>query len=103
MNDKFLTYFDLIPFQYKIDCRVTIELLDTDAEDTEKSVQNSKTWSNYSDRLANPTATTTASNATSTNQANNSNNGASNSSANNADSVEIKTEKMDEDAVSEMN
>uniref|UniRef100_A0A1B0CEV8 Sin3 C-terminal domain-containing protein n=2 Tax=Lutzomyia longipalpis TaxID=7200 RepID=A0A1B0CEV8_LUTLO len=43
---------------YKIDCRVTIELLDTESEDTEKCVANTQAWSNYVERLANPAATT---------------------------------------------
>lgn len=42
--------------QYKIDCRVTIELLDTESEDTEKSVANQQSWSNYVERFANPAA-----------------------------------------------
>lgn len=101
------------PFQYKIDCRVTIELLDTETEDTEKSVADAKTWSNYVERLANPiaTATTTGatgqnngSNSSSTgaiNSANNINNNNNNSSgSNSADTVEIKTEKLDDDVVS---
>ncbi|XP_053964982.1 uncharacterized protein LOC128867607 isoform X2 [Anastrepha ludens] len=39
---------------YKIDCRVTIELLDTEVEEAEKPVNKVKSWSKYVDRLANP-------------------------------------------------
>lgn len=52
-------------FQYKIECRITIELLDTESEDNEKNAENSKTWSNYVDRLKNPV---TANVTNSTNQ-----------------------------------
>lgn len=48
--------FQYLLFQYKIECRITIELLDTESEDNEKNTQNSKTWSNYVDRLKNPVA-----------------------------------------------
>ncbi|XP_017476361.1 PREDICTED: uncharacterized protein LOC108366452 isoform X1 [Rhagoletis zephyria] len=41
---------------YKIDCRVTIELLDTEVEDSEKPVNKVKSWSKYVDRLVNPGA-----------------------------------------------
>lgn len=105
----------MFTFQYKIDCRVTIELLDTETEDTEKSVTNAKTWSNYVERLANPTATATSTTGDATSQnvgsssssgANNSannnhnNNNNSSSASNSADTVEIKTEKLDDDVVS---
>lgn len=33
--------------QYKIDCRVTIELLDTESDETEKSVTYAQEWSTY--------------------------------------------------------
>lgn len=105
-----------VRFQYKFDCRVTIELLDTETEDTEKSVANAKTWSNYVERMANPTATATAtatgassqnsgsnSNAGAINSANNNNNNNNNnnsSASNSAETVEIKTEKLDDDVVS---
>lgn len=93
---------------------MTIELLDTETEDTEKSVANAKTWSNYVERLANPTATaatsTTGANSQNTgagssagtiNSANNKNSNHNNSSASNsADTVEIKTEKPDDEVVS---
>lgn len=69
-------------------------MLDTEAEDTEKSVANAKTWDMYVERHVNPT---TGSNSTTTN---NTNNTVNNNDTTNADSVEIKTEKMDEDAVS---
>ncbi|XP_058056638.1 paired amphipathic helix protein Sin3a [Anopheles bellator] len=41
---------------YKIDCRVTIELLDTESEDTTNNFVNSQAYSSYVDRLSNPTA-----------------------------------------------
>lgn len=91
---------------------MTIELLDTETEDTEKSVANAKTWSNYVERLANPTATATtttgatsqnigsSSSAGANNSANNNNNNNSSGASNSADTVEIKTEKLDDDVVS---
>lgn len=42
--------------KYKIDCRVTIELLDNESDDTEKSVANQQAWSNYTERYVNPAA-----------------------------------------------
>ncbi|XP_031639948.1 paired amphipathic helix protein Sin3a [Contarinia nasturtii] len=42
---------------YKIDCRVTIELLDTESEENEKNTQNAKTRNIYVDRLTNPVQT----------------------------------------------
>ncbi|XP_052869994.1 uncharacterized protein LOC128275509 [Anopheles cruzii] len=41
---------------YKIDCRVTIELIDTDSEDTTNNFVNSQAYSSYVDRLSNPAA-----------------------------------------------
>lgn len=96
---------------------MTIELLDTETEDTEKSVANAKTWSNYVERLANPTATATSNTTgasgqtigsgssagainSANNNNNNNNNNSSSSASNNADAVEIKTEKLDDDVVS---
>lgn len=65
-----------------MDCRITIELLDTESEDTEKSVANSQVWSNYVERLVNPAAgpTTTCNNR-----------------SDGGTSLEIKTEKPDDD------
>lgn len=73
---------------------MTIELLDTETEDTEKSVANAKTWDMYVERHVNPTTGTNIA------PANSSNSAVNNNDTTNADSVEIKTEKMDEDAVS---
>lgn len=42
--------------KYKIECRVTIELLDTESDDTEKSVSYAQEWSSYVERYANPGA-----------------------------------------------
>ncbi|XP_055613906.1 paired amphipathic helix protein Sin3a isoform X2 [Uranotaenia lowii] len=41
---------------YKIDCRVTIELLDTETEDTAQAFNQAQSYSNYVDRLTNPAA-----------------------------------------------
>ncbi|XP_037949848.1 uncharacterized protein LOC119680899 isoform X2 [Teleopsis dalmanni] len=43
---------------YKIDCRITIELLDT--EDVEKPVNKIKTWNKYIDRISNPSTAVNA-------------------------------------------
>lgn len=40
--------------QYKIECRVTIELLDTESDETEKSVSYVQEWSSYVERYSNP-------------------------------------------------
>lgn len=86
-------------FQYKIDCRVTIELLDTESEDNEKNIQNSKTWNNYVDRITNPLAT---SGILTLNQTSGQN-VRSTASTNIETSLPIKEEKLDEDTVSERN
>ncbi|GAB0097896.1 Sin3A [Sergentomyia squamirostris] len=78
---------------YKIDCRVTIELLDTESDDTEKCVTNTQAWSNYVERLANP-ASASGPGVASTSGATSNIPGMS-SSGNNG--VEIKTEKPDEE------
>lgn len=86
--------------QYKIDCRVTIELLDTDSEDNEKSVQNAKNWSEYVDRIANP--------ITNTNNTTNESSAAptettATENQNDAEmSMDIKEEKLDDELVSEV-
>ncbi|XP_050086666.1 uncharacterized protein LOC126571866 isoform X1 [Anopheles aquasalis] len=46
---------------YKIDCRVTIELLDTESEDTTNNFINSQAYSSYVDRISNPAAAGTGS------------------------------------------
>lgn len=83
-------------FQYKIDCRITIELLDTENEENDKNVQNSKTWSNYVDRLSNPVA------ANVTNSVNQSSGVSSSSTKNLCDetSLAIKEENLDCEMVS---
>lgn len=65
---------------------MTIELLDTESDDTEKCVSNAQTWNNYVECLTNPM--TSMSNAVRTGD------------SNNLAKVEIKTEKSDDDAVS---
>ncbi|CAD7078480.1 unnamed protein product [Hermetia illucens] len=65
---------------YKIDCRVTIELLDTETDDNDKCVSNTQTWNKYVERLSNPAATSSAANRMSAH-----------------DSVEIKTERPEDD------
>lgn len=84
--------------QYKIDCRVTIELLDTETDDPEKtSVSNTAKWSSYVDQLANPgpgcnqSAVTASSNNTSSQQRR---------SSSISTDLEIKKETLDVDMVS---
>ena len=67
---------------------MTIELLDTESDETEKCVSNAQTWNNYVECLTNPMAS--MSNATRT------------SDSNNLAKIEIKTEKSDDDAVSSL-
>lgn len=86
--------------QYKIDCRVTIELLDTDSEDNEKSVQNAKNWSEYVDRIANPIANTN--NATNESSAAPIEIAATENQNDAEMSVDIKEEKLDDELVSEV-
>uniref|UniRef100_A0A1A9WNV6 Paired amphipathic helix protein Sin3a n=1 Tax=Glossina brevipalpis TaxID=37001 RepID=A0A1A9WNV6_9MUSC len=94
-------------YMYKIDCRITIELLDTESEDVaerEKPVNKVKSWSKYVDRLTNPNSTNSLNNNALTN-----NNNASNTLMNantinievNSDlpSNEIKNERWDEDGL----
>ncbi|XP_062548914.1 paired amphipathic helix protein Sin3a isoform X2 [Armigeres subalbatus] len=71
-------------YLYKIDCKVTIELLDTETDDTAQNFNSAQNYSNYVDRLSNPAATGTGSES-----------GAS--IAGGATNVEIKTEKPDDD------
>lgn len=76
-------------FIYKIDCRVTIELLDTETDDNEKCVSNTQAWNKYVERLTNP-ATSAHSGGTGSNNRS----GASTDSLNNMDT---KTERPDDD------
>ncbi|XP_053663250.1 paired amphipathic helix protein Sin3a [Anopheles marshallii] len=46
---------------YKIDCRVTIELLDTESDDTATNFANTQAYGSYVNRLSNPAATGTGS------------------------------------------
>lgn len=39
---------------YKIDCRVTIELLDTESDDKEKTAKSSQSWNNYIEGMKSP-------------------------------------------------
>ncbi|XP_075168581.1 SIN3 transcription regulator family member A isoform X2 [Haematobia irritans] len=86
---------------YKIDCRVTIELLDTDNDDMterEKPVNKVKSWSKYVDRLANPSSANNSHNTTNANSPNsNNNNSVSNMDA--SINNEIKSERWDEDGL----
>lgn len=66
---------------------MTIELLDTESDETEKCVSNAQTWNNYVECLTNPMASM-SSNATRT------------SDSNSLAKIEIKTEKSDDDVVS---
>lgn len=89
----------MLVLQYKIDCRVTIELLDTETEDNEKNLQNAKTWNTYVERLTNPLETNelVTLNQTSGSTAKPTTN------SNMEDSLAIKEEKLEEDVVSEHN
>lgn len=42
---------------YKIDCRVTIELLDTESDDKEKGAKSSQSWNNYIEGMKSPKPT----------------------------------------------
>ncbi|XP_067630005.1 LOW QUALITY PROTEIN: paired amphipathic helix protein Sin3a [Eurosta solidaginis] len=111
---------------YKIDCRITIELLDTEVEETERPVNKVKSWNKYVDRLTNQAgvnSTAIGQNVmSSTNSITNSvsnivaNVGATNNSSNAANSntsggmptssgvddangCEIKVERMDDDVL----
>uniref|UniRef100_A0A1Q3EYU6 Paired amphipathic helix protein Sin3a n=1 Tax=Culex tarsalis TaxID=7177 RepID=A0A1Q3EYU6_CULTA len=88
---------------YKIDCRVTIELLETDTEDTAQNFANAQQFSNYVDRLSNPAATGTGSESGASTTGGGGGGGTVTGSATtagpNATNVEIKTEKPDEETV----
>ncbi|KAI9583287.1 uncharacterized protein LOC119636720 isoform X2 [Glossina fuscipes] len=95
-------------YMYKIDCRITIELLDTESEDVaerEKPVNKVKSWSKYVDRLTNPNSTNSLNNNALTN--NNASNTLMNASVINMEvnsdlpSNEIKSERWDEDGLLE--
>ncbi|XP_055307949.1 paired amphipathic helix protein Sin3a-like [Sitodiplosis mosellana] len=75
---------------YKLDCRITIELLDTESDDNEKNAQNAKTWDNYVDRLTNPVSANT-------NDLTNQSSVPIARSASDETSLTIKEEKMDDD------
>lgn len=99
-------YFSFLSHQYKIDCRITIELLDTESEDVaerEKPVNKVKSWSKYVDRLTNPNSTNSLNNNALTN--NNASNTLMNASVINMEvntdlpSNEIKSERWDEDGL----
>ncbi|XP_058453368.1 paired amphipathic helix protein Sin3a isoform X2 [Malaya genurostris] len=76
-------------YVYKIDCRVTIELLDTETDEQAQNFKNAQNFSNYVDRLSNPAATGTGSES-----------GASITGGLGLHSnLEIKTEKPDDDMV----
>ncbi|XP_013119117.2 uncharacterized protein LOC106096081 isoform X2 [Stomoxys calcitrans] len=87
---------------YKIDCRVTIELLDTDSDDMterEKPVNKVKSWSKYVDRLANPSSANNSHNTTNANSPNSNNNNNSTSNMDASINNEIKSERWDEDGL----
>lgn len=86
---KSLLFFST--FQYKIDCRITIELLDTESEDPNTGVSGVQSWTNYCERLANPAASNSATGG-------NASSGSGDSGA--GTNVEIKTENPDDDLVS---
>ncbi|XP_017959431.1 uncharacterized protein LOC108653455 isoform X2 [Drosophila navojoa] len=87
-------------FIYKIDCRVTIELLDSEPEEVEKpAVLKAQKFSKYVERLANPALGAGSGNNNNNSSNNNNNNNNSNQSAGNDNLVEtsgIKTEDSEE-------
>lgn len=96
--------------QYKIDCRVTIELLDTESDETEKCVTNTQAWSNYVELLSNPAAGPNTSNnnaATCTDVSSAGGvsgrsttiDGTNNTNSTNQEQVEVKIEKPDDELV----
>lgn len=77
-------------FQYKVDCRVTIEMLENDTEDTSTTnFEQGQATSKYVDRYTNPSL------GGRINSRNNSHNGTPFGT-----DIEIKTEKPDDDSVS---
>lgn len=80
-------------FQYNFDCRVTIEMIEIDTEDTSATnYEQGQATSKYVDRYSNPAHGGSSGRI---NSRNNSHNG--NSFGND---IEIKTEKPDDDSVS---
>lgn len=65
---------------------MTIELLDTESDETEKCVSNAQTWNNYVECLTNPMASMSSTSRI--------------GDGNNLAKIEIKTEKSDDDVVS---
>uniref|UniRef100_A0A0K8WG99 Paired amphipathic helix protein Sin3a n=2 Tax=Bactrocera latifrons TaxID=174628 RepID=A0A0K8WG99_BACLA len=103
---------------YKIDCRVTIELLDTEVDEAEKPLNKVKSWSKYVDRLANPAANSISSqnvaNLSNTNMGGTASNTSAVTTSSNCNAMgmptmssslaganggEIKLERMDDDAL----
>lgn len=73
--------------------------MDSEHDDTEKNVQNAKTWDKYTDRMANPVATSENSG---TSQATGATAATSTPNSNpNETSTDIKEEKLDDEVVSE--
>lgn len=91
-------------FQYKIDCRIAIELLDTESDDQEKTVGSSHAWTDYVDRLTNPAAgpSSTAGGSGGGNSGDNNKLGAGTASAdaNATAKLDIKTETPEDESVS---
>jgi hypothetical protein len=88
-----LTNDDERQFQYKLDCRVTIEMLENDMEDTSTTnFEQGQATSKYVDRYTNPAHGGASGRI---NSRNNSHNGTSFGT-----DIEIKTEKPDDDSVS---
>ncbi|XP_030557730.1 uncharacterized protein LOC115760509 [Drosophila novamexicana] len=95
---------------YKIDCRVTIELLDSEPEEVEKpAALKAQKFSKYVERLANPamgagggSSSSSSNNNNSSSSSNNNNNNNSNQTASGNDNLvetsDIKTEEEEENA-----
>lgn len=92
-NSTVLSTNELRMFQYKIDCRVTIEMLENDTEDTSTTnFEQGQANSKYVDRYTNPAHGGASGRI---NSRNNSHNGTPFGT-----DIEIKTEKPDDDSVS---
>lgn len=88
-SDLFLTN-ELLNVQYKYDCRVTIEMLENDTEESSTTnFEQGQATSKYVDRYTNPAHSGRI------NSRNNSHNGTPFGT-----DIEIKTEKLDDDSVS---
>lgn len=117
-----ITWFRLQQ-QYNNNCRVSLELLDTENDETEKTVASTQKWSSYVDQLKNPVATdslatASSSSAPTTTASSSSNNnhtmssaaigsnecgggsGGANHTTATAANIEIKSEISDADTVS---